>query len=114
MNEPNVTEQSQDVAAGCAQATGSATHRTIHMCVDIEGVMRWPDKDLARMFSDDGIRRSGKYVRDWLKLQLAQGKRVLPMGKPCEGFSYTDGCPGHPDESPNAKLRQDAPANPNS
>jgi hypothetical protein len=110
----NEQDSEQPAIPPLPPATGSATHRTIHMCVDIEGVMRWPDKDLARMFSDDGIRRSGKYVRDWLKLQLAQGKRVLPMGKPCEGFSYTDGCPGHPDESPNAKLRQDAPANPNS
>lgn len=73
--------------------------RTIHMCVDISGVLRWPDKDLAKLFKeDDGTHRSGAYVRDWLKLQLAQGKKVLPMGKPCEGFSYQTGCPGHPVE----------------
>lgn len=48
------------------------------------------------MFTEDGEMKSGKYVRDWLKLQLAQGKRVLPMSKDCEGFSYQDGCPGHP------------------
>jgi hypothetical protein len=68
-----------------------------HMCVDIEGVMRWPDGHLRRLFSeDDGSKKSGKFVRDWLKLQLHQGKRVLPMGKECEGFSYQTGCPGHP------------------
>lgn len=65
-----------------------------HMCIDISGVLRWPDKDLKHLFTEDGRERSGKYVRDWLKLQLAQGKRVLPMCK-CEGFSYQDGCPGH-------------------
>lgn len=66
-----------------------------HMCVDIAGVLRWPDKMLSNLFTDEGEKRSGKVVRDWLKLQLAQGKRVLPMGERCEGFSDIDGCPGH-------------------
>lgn len=71
--------------------------QTVHMCVDIAGVMRWPDSQLRELFKeDDGSKRPGAYVRDWLKLQLAQGKQVLPMGKPCEGFSYIHGCPGHP------------------
>ena len=47
------------------------------------------------VLSEDGQRKPGKYVRDWLKLQLLQGKKVLPMGKPCEGFSHVTGCPGH-------------------
>lgn len=67
-----------------------------HMCVDIEGVLRWPDKDLRKLFTDDGMQRSGKWIRDWLKLQLAQGRKVLPMSKECEGFNYLTGCPGHP------------------
>ncbi len=66
------------------------------MCVNIEGVLRWPNKDLARLFTDDGIQRPGRHVRDWLRLQLAQGKRVLPIGKKCEGWSDVTGCPGHP------------------
>lgn len=69
------------------------------MCLDISGALRWPDKDLAKMFTDDGTPRSGSYVRDWLKLQQAKGRRVLPMcDPPCEGFSYETGCPGHPCE----------------
>ncbi len=69
------------------------------MCVDIAGVLRWSDKELQGLFSaDDGSRRPGREVRDWLRLQLAHGKRVLPMGEPCDGFSYQTGCPGH--ESP--------------
>jgi hypothetical protein len=72
------------------------TTKIFHMCVDIEGVLRWPDRKLAALFSDDdGTKRSGKYVRDWLKLQLAQGKKVLPMCKECKGFDYINGCPGH-------------------
>ena len=69
--------------------------KTFHMCVDIEGVMKWPNKELSKLFSEDGQRKPGKYVRDWLKLQLLQGKKVLPMGDLCEGFSYVTGCPGH-------------------
>jgi hypothetical protein len=70
--------------------------KTVHMCVDIAGVLRWPDKDLVKMFTgDDGLKKSAGEVRDWLKLQLAQGKRVMPFGEPCEGFSYQTGCPGH-------------------
>lgn len=75
------------------------SRQTFHMCVDISGVLRWPDKDLGKLFTDEsGNYSDGRMVRDWLKLQLAHGKRVLPMGKACEGFSYQDGCPGHPVE----------------
>lgn len=76
---------------------------TVHMCVGISGVLRWSDKQLSNLFAeDDGTRRPGRYVRDWLKLQLAKGRKVLPMGKPCEGFSYETGCPGHPIEEEEA------------
>jgi len=68
----------------------------VHMCVDIAGILRQSDKMLGNLFMDEGRHRRGKEVREWLKLQLAQGKRVLPMGKACEGFSYQTGCPGHP------------------
>ncbi len=66
------------------------------MCVDIEGVLRWPNSKLGKLFTVEGAPQKGSVVRDWLKLQLAQGKRVLPMGTACEGFSYIYGCPGHP------------------
>lgn len=66
------------------------------MCVDIQGVLKWPDKDLAKLFAeDDGTHRSGSYVRDWLRLQLAHGKKVLPTSEECVGFDYVKGCPGH-------------------
>lgn len=70
--------------------------RQIHMGVNIEGVLRWSDKDLRRLFDDpEGVPRSGAYVRQWLKLQLAYGKKVLPLGDRCEGFDHEKGCPGH-------------------
>ena len=70
--------------------------KTYHLCIDIEGVLGWHDEDLTRLFvDDDGFKRPPSYIRGWLKLQLAQGKKVLPFGKPCEGFSYDTGCLGH-------------------
>lgn len=68
--------------------------RNVHMSVCIEGILRQPDKMLNKLFTEDGKERGGTYVRDWLKLQMAQGKRVLPCGK-CDGFDYQTGCPGH-------------------
>lgn len=104
MNDQKPQETNPEQSTALAATAGSATtYWTHHMCVDIEGVMRWPDKDLRRLFTTAGHHeQSGKVVRDWLKLQLIQGKRVLPMGEKCEGWSDITGCPGHPSgKSPN-------------
>jgi hypothetical protein len=66
-----------------------------HLCISIEGLLTYSDRRLSHLFTDSGKQRPGAIVRQWLKLQLAQGKRVLPFGKECEGFSYQTGCPGH-------------------
>lgn len=97
--EPMIEEtsvQTAEAQPSSAPASGSPARRTIHMSVSIEGVLRWPDKDLRNMFTDDaGNRQPANLVRDFLKLELAKGRRVLPMGEPCEGWSYETGCPGH-------------------
>jgi hypothetical protein len=79
-----------------------ATTRTVHMCMCIDGMLRWPDKDLKGLLVDDkGNPQLPRVVRDWLKIEKLKGRRVIPFGKACEGFSYETGCPGHPvtDES---------------
>jgi hypothetical protein len=43
----------------------------------------------------NGQKLSGKEVREVLYDELAKGRKVIPMGEPCEGFSYDTGCPGH-------------------
>lgn len=43
----------------------------------------------------DEARGAIKSTIAWLKLQLAYGKRVLPIGEKCEGWSDITGCPGH-------------------
>lgn len=66
----------------------SATvHRTIHCCLDIRGALRWPLRRLRGMFRIDGRACSGAEAREILFDHLSQGRRVLPMGEPCEGFS---------------------------
>lgn len=68
--------------------------RTVHMCVNINGLLKRDDELLGKLFTDNGVNRPGSEVREWLKLQLTEGKRVLPMGD-CEGFDFQTGCPGH-------------------
>lgn len=46
------------------------------------------------MGRDNGM--SGQEMKDWFRLEDFQGKKVLPFGDPCDGFSYETGCPGHP------------------
>ena len=110
LEKPSAAANAEAKADSPAMSGSGTVYTTHHMCVDIAGVLRWPDKDLCRLFKDDdGSKKPGRVVRDWLKLQLAQGKRVLPMGEKCEGWSDVDGCPGHPrkpdeSESPNAEV----------
>ena len=69
--------------------------KTVHMCLNIEGVLRWPDKELEGWIKDDnGNYLDGHNARLALKLEQARGRRVLPYGE-CEGFDYQTGCPGH-------------------
>lgn len=80
--------------------------KTFHMCVSIGGALRRTDRELLKLFHDpNGVPRSARYIRDWLKLQLALGKRVLPLSKECVGFDYQTGCPGH-EETHAGKLME--------
>ena len=76
------------------------TSTTIHCCVSIRGALKWPKRKLRGMLVDESGRKlTADEVREWLFDQLALGRRVLPMGAPCEGFSYETGCPGHQEPS---------------
>jgi hypothetical protein len=63
----------------------------VHMCVSREGLIR----NLRR-----GVWKASDVSSGYTKKQLiakleAMTDRVLPMGKPCEGFDPDKGCPGH-------------------
>lgn len=71
--------------------------RSFHVCADIRGMLRWDGRKLnGALLRDDGSKMSADEVREVLYDCLAKGWKVLPVGNPCEGFSYETGCPGHP------------------
>jgi len=70
--------------------------RTMHMHLDVAGAIKWPLRKLGKMLkAENGRFVDGRTARDWLRDQLAQGVRCLPIGEPCEGFDPAKGCPGH-------------------
>jgi hypothetical protein len=72
----------------------------VHMCVDIRGIMSKPKsqrRNLCR--KPDGRYMTPDEAWNALADELAKGRRVLPFGEPCEGFSYETGCPGHRSEA---------------
>ena len=72
--------------------------KNFHMGIDVQGAQRMTDRQLSALFTEsDGSHRSGKYVRDYLKLQHYRGVRVLPMSD-CPDWNFQTGCPGHPVE----------------
>jgi len=73
---------------------------TYHMCVDIRGAIKWHNSRLKSLFCDsEGKPVSAEAAREHLFDQLQMGRKVIPFGKPCDGFSYESGCPGHIKES---------------
>jgi hypothetical protein len=67
-----------------------------HMCQSIEGALQnWTREDWRRVAKLNNAPTA--YVKDQFRLWLREGKRVLPIGGQCEGFSFQTGCPGHED-----------------
>ena len=68
----------------------------LHVCVDIRGLLHKTDRELTGWFlREDGTVATPAEAREMLMDQLAMGRKVLPFGEACEGFSYETGCPGH-------------------
>lgn len=71
------------------------------MCLSVRGALNMPKSKLRGWIRhDSGRLMTPDEARHALMDELAKGHEVIPMGEPCEGFDYTKGCPGHPDESP--------------
>ena len=66
---------------------------TRHVCLSVRGALR--NKHFEGFENDDGSPASPRDVEDYLMDQLAMGREKIPFGKPCEGFDYKKGCPGH-------------------
>ncbi len=82
----------------------SPPRREIHLRLDIRGAINnfkkseW--KNVVR--DDDGTYLSPSDVKSYFLDCLSEGKKYLPFGTPCVGWSYETGCPGH--ELPLEKL----------
>jgi hypothetical protein len=71
--------------------------RTFHVCLSVEGALRnWTKKDWKLLADANEI--SLGHAKKWMELQKQLGRRVIPIGEMCEGFSYETGCPGHKNE----------------
>jgi hypothetical protein len=66
--------------------------QTIHMVLDVRGALNWPKKRLLHMFLNDaGKPATADEAREVLLDHLQQNHRFLPIGKPCDGFTYEKG-----------------------
>lgn len=71
--------------------------RTFHIHLSVRGAIRdFSKRQLKGMFRVDGRECTADEAKAHLLEALAQGKEVLPFGRPCEGFDFAGGgCPGH-------------------
>jgi len=66
----------------------------IHVCQDVDGALRnWTKKQWQSVAKNNGM--SIDEAKAEFKKYQAEGKRVIPIGPACEGFSFQTGCPGH-------------------
>ncbi len=78
--------------------------RTLHVSVSVLGALLAPVEEQARVYDtlvlEDGRRCEsvGEYRLGLAKL-LQAGILHLPLGAPCPGFSFEQGCPGHEHEA---------------
>jgi len=79
--------------------------KILHVQIDIRGAIRrgwWKEGgDMSLVGSvrfPDGRHATSDEILDMLLDHIAAGHHVLPIGEPCEGFSYETGCPGHEGE----------------
>ena len=65
-----------------------------HICQSVEGALRnWRKSDWAAIAKSNGL--SPQEVENHFWDLHSKGIKVIPIGEPCEGFSYQTGCPGH-------------------
>ena len=68
--------------------------RTLHFCQSVSGALRnWDKKQWDAVGRDNGM--TGNQVKEKFRIMEFEGKKVIPIHEPCEGFSFETGCPGH-------------------
>ena len=67
---------------------------TIHHCQSVDGALKnWDRYQWKAVAEDNGM--SIERAKFEFKKYQYEGKKVIPIHEPCEGFSYQTGCPGH-------------------
>jgi hypothetical protein len=81
-----------------------------HVSLSVKGALRQRKK--ITYMEDNGKQISDAEAREFLMQCLSEGKRLIPIGKECEGYSYETGCPGH--EVKKLKTNEKERVHPNS
>lgn len=69
-------------------------NRIIHICQSIEGALHnWDKLTWLDVATQNGM--TVNECKERFKIMKFEGKKVIPLGEACKGFSYIDGCPGH-------------------
>lgn len=68
--------------------------RKVHLCQSVPGALaNWKRKDWEHVAKANNTTVNA--IREAFKIMEFEGKLVIPIGEPCEGFDYKTGCPGH-------------------
>lgn len=65
-----------------------------HLCISVSGALKnWGKAEWQSVAKSNNTTVDA--IKERFKIMQLEGKKVIPLGEPCEGFSYQDGCPGH-------------------
>lgn len=67
---------------------------TLHLCQSVSGALRNWTKDIWDSVGAQN-NMTGNQMKEKFRIMEFEGKKVIPFGKACDGFSYETGCPGH-------------------
>lgn len=68
--------------------------RRIHVHVDLVGLLS-RRRRIVGVVDENGKELDDEEARRRLLALVIGGRRVMPIGVPCEGFDDVTGCPGH-------------------
>jgi hypothetical protein len=67
---------------------------TIHVCQSVTGALKnWTARDWRHIANDNHM--TVPQIKERFRIYEFEGKKVIPFGSACKGFSYETGCPGH-------------------
>lgn len=65
-----------------------------HVCQSVSGALKnWTAKEWKMVAADNDMSVSD--CKKMFQRFEFEGKKVIPIGEPCDGFSYENGCRGH-------------------